>query len=165
MTTIYRKTAKGQSEIETRAHRLPPRLRGALILIDGQRSEADLAKLVAGDVPATLQQLLADGFIDVFAVLADRPAMAVSAVSVPQAPPPAAPQAASIEQIKREAVRALTQQLGPMAEQVALKIERSKSLAELRPMLTLGAQMLRDIKGTTVAEAFAAQFLAVDVPT
>lgn len=165
MTTIYRKTAKGQAEIETRAHRLPPRLRGALILVDGQRSETDLAKLVAGDAAATLQQLLADGFIDVFAVLADRPAMAAPAASAPAAPPPVTPPTASIEQIKREAVRALTQQLGPMAEQVALKIERSKTLADLRPMLTLGAQMLRDIKGTTVADAFASQFLAVDVPT
>jgi hypothetical protein len=153
MTTIYRKTAKGQAEIETRAHRLPPRLRGALILVDGQRSQDDLAKLVAGDAGAVLQQLLADGFIDVFAVLADRPAMA------------SPPQTASIEQIKRDAVRMLTQQLGPMAEPVALKIERSKTLTELRPMLTLGAQMLRDIKGVTVADAFAAQFLAVDVPT
>ena len=165
MTTIYRKTAKGQSEIETRAHRLSPRMRGALILVDGQRSEDDLAKLVAGDVQATLQQLLADSFIDVFAVLADRPAMAPPMPAAPPAQASAAPEAAPIEQIKRDAVRALTQQLGPMAEQVALKIERSKSLAELRPMLTLGAQMLRDIKGATAAEAFAAQFLAVDVPT
>jgi hypothetical protein len=163
MTTIYRKTAKGQAEIESRAHRLPPRLRGALIMVDGQRSEADMAKLVPGDAQATLQQLLADGFIDVFAVLADRPPTAVTAQSVP--PAPAAPPAAPIEQIKREAVRALTQQLGPMAEQVALKIERSKSLAELRPMLTLGAQMLRDHKGAKAADTFASQFLAVDVPT
>lgn len=157
MTTIYRKTAKGQAEIETRAHRLPPRLRGALILVDGQRSQDDLARLVAGDAGAVLQHLLADGFIDVFAVLADRPGMA--------SPPPTAPQTASIEQTKRDAVRVLTQQLGPVAEPVALKIERSKTLSELRPMLTLGAQMLRDIKGVAVADAFAAQFLAVDVPT
>ena len=72
---------------------------------------------------------------------------------------------APIEQIKRDAVRALTQQLGPMAETVALKIERSKTLAELRPLLTLGAQMLRDHKGVQAADAFALHFLSVDVPT
>jgi hypothetical protein len=160
MTTIYRKTAKGQAEIETRAHRLPPRLRGALILVDGQRSEVDLAKLVPGDAQAALQQLAADGFIDVFAVLADRPAAPWPTPPVAP-PPPTAP----IEQIKRDAVRALTQQLGPMAETVALKIERSKTLAELRPLLTLGAQMLRDHKGVQAADAFALHFLSVDVPT
>jgi hypothetical protein len=160
MTTIYRKTAKGQAEIETRAHRLPPRLRGALILVDGQRSEADLAKLVPGDAPAALQHLLADGFIDVFAVLADRPAPTLPTAAVPMAP-----QTAPIDQIKRDAVRALTQQLGPTVETVALKIERSKTLAELRPLLTLGAQMLRDHKGAQAADAFALRFLSVDVPT
>jgi hypothetical protein len=153
MTTIYRKTAKGQAEIETRTHRLPPRQRGALILVDGQRSAVDLAKLIPGDVEATLQQLLADGFIDVFAVLADRPAMPFAMAPAP------------IDQMKREAVRALIQQLGPMAEAVALKIEHSQSLAELRPLLTLGAQMLRDVKGPEVADAFASHFLAVDVLT
>jgi hypothetical protein len=157
MTIIYRKTAKGQAEIETRTHRLPPRQRGALILVDGQRSAVDLAKLIPGDVEATLQQLLADGFIDVFAVLADRPALPSAA--------PAAPPTTPIDQMKREAVRALTQQLGPMAETVALKIAHSQSLAELRPLLTLGAQMLRDVKGPEVADAFASHFLAVDVLT
>jgi hypothetical protein len=157
MTTIYRKTAKGLAEIETRAHRLPPRCRGALILVDGQRSVADLAKLLPGDAQALLQQLLANGFIDVFAVLADRPALPSATASAPPVEP--------IDQIKREAVRALTQQLGPMAETVALKIEHSQSLAELRPLLTLGAKMLRGVKGPEVADAFAARFLAVDVLT
>jgi hypothetical protein len=73
MTTIYRKTAKGLDEIQSRAHHLPLRLRGALILVDGQRSVDDLAKLVPGDVASALQQLLDSGFIDLFAVLADRP--------------------------------------------------------------------------------------------
>ena len=37
MSTIFRKTAKGTSEVETRANRLPPRLRAALILVDGRQ--------------------------------------------------------------------------------------------------------------------------------
>ncbi len=73
MTTLYRKTAKGLDEIQTRAHRLPPQLRGALILVDGQCGVDDLAKLVPGDVAGALQRLLDAGFIDLFAVLADRP--------------------------------------------------------------------------------------------
>jgi hypothetical protein len=73
MTTIYRKTAKGRAEIDTRAHRLSPRLRGALIVVDGQRAVAELSGMIAGDAESALQQLLADGFIEVFAILADRP--------------------------------------------------------------------------------------------
>ena len=46
MPLIYRKTAKGLSEIETRANRLPPRLRSALIVVDGKRNLAELRPLI-----------------------------------------------------------------------------------------------------------------------
>jgi hypothetical protein len=169
MTTIYRKTAKGQEEIATRAHRLPPRLRGALILIDGQRTAADLAKLVPGDVAGTLQQLLADGFIDVFAVLADRP-------SIPHAPTVPAPlipdvdlgadsvaglvtAAPSIEKIKREAAHFLIDRMGPVAESLAMKIERTKSAADLQTLLVQALPLLRDIGGAALADAFQLRFI------
>ena len=58
MPTIYRKTPKGQAEVETRADRLPPRLRGALILVDGRRSEDDLTKLVPNDAAQVLRSPL-----------------------------------------------------------------------------------------------------------
>jgi WD40 repeat protein len=48
MPTIYRKTAKGQSEIETRVHRLAPRFRSLLILVDGRR-------IASGSVDKTLR--------------------------------------------------------------------------------------------------------------
>ena len=63
MATIYRKTEKGRLEIDTRAHRLTPRLRAALILVDGQRSQAELAKLVPPNA-ALFDTLVADGFIE-----------------------------------------------------------------------------------------------------
>ena len=49
MPLVYRKTTKGQREIETRADRLLPRLRTALILADGRRGMEELRKLVPGD--------------------------------------------------------------------------------------------------------------------
>ena len=154
MTTIYRKTAKGQAEIETRAHRLPPRLRGALIMVDGQRSVDDLAKLVPGDADAALQQLLVDGFIDVFAVLADRPPAPAPAPSA--APARSAP---SIETTKREAVRYLNDKLGPAGEGVAIKIERAKSMAELQPLLAQASQVLHSFGGASVSEPFITRFI------
>ena len=158
MTTIYRKTAKGLAEIETRAHRLPPRLRGALILVDGQRSVDDLAKLVPGDADATLQQLLADGFIDVFAILADRPPLP------PPAPAPA-PAVATIDLTKRDAVRYINETLGPAGEGVAIKIERAKSMAELQPLLTQAAQVLHSFGGASTSETFIARFISAPPPT
>lgn len=154
MSTIYRKTAKGQAEIETRAHRLPPRLRSALILVDGQRSISDLVKLVPGDAEAALQQLLADGFIDVFAVLADRPAAPAPAPS-----PAAARPAPSIETTKRGAVRYLNEKLGPAGEGVAIKIERAKNMAELQPLLVQAAQVLHSFGGASVSEPFISRFI------
>jgi hypothetical protein len=158
MTTIYRKTAKGQAEIETRAHRLPPRLRGALIVVDGQRSDSDLAKLIAGDAAATLQQLEADGFIDVFAVLAERPPAPPPAAA---APPPAAPAASSssIDSIKRDAVRYLNDTMGPAAEGIAIRIERSKGMAELQPLLVQAASLLRSFGGAGAADPFMSRFI------
>jgi hypothetical protein len=159
MTTIYRKTAKGQTEIETRAHRLSPRLRGALIVIDGRRSQSDLAKLIPGDVDATLQQLEADGFIDVFAVLADRPPAPQPAAPAPAKAPAAASGYGSIDTIKRDAVRYLNDTMGPAAEGIAIKIERSRGMADLQPLLAQAASLLRSFGGSGAADPFIARFI------
>ena len=161
MNIVYRKTAKGVAEIETRAHRLLPRLRGALILVDGKRSDDELALLIAADPGATLDSLLDDGFIEVLATLADRPPaprQATKAAAVPAAASAAGGR--SIEALRREAVRYLTDQLGPGAESVAIKIERAKTMPELQPHLALGAQVLRDMRGAAAAEAFTAKFIS-----
>jgi len=78
MATIYRKTAKGQAEIETRAHRLPPRLRSALILVDGRRSDEELQRLILVQPQQMLQQLDAQGFIEVIGIAAATPGTAAA---------------------------------------------------------------------------------------
>jgi hypothetical protein len=158
-TTIYRKTAKGQAEIETRAHRLPPRLRGALIMVDGQRTVEDLAKLVPGDAAGSLEQLLADGFIDVFAVLADRPPLVSAPVAAPEPARKPAPVQGSLDATKREAVRYLNDRLGPAAEGIAMKIERASSATDLQPLLAQAAQVLRSFGGPAASEPFVAKFI------
>ena len=156
MSTIYRKTAKGHAEIETRALRLPPRLRGALIMVDGQRSVEDLAKLIPGDAVQTLEQLLADGFIELFAVLDNRPPP--PAAAAPRKPVPAA-FTSSLDNHKREVVRYLNDRLGLSAEALAIKIERAASTAELQPLLAQSAQALRNFGGAAAADPFVARFL------
>ena len=64
MTIFYRKTRIGQAEIETRALRLPPRLRNLLIIIDGRR-DVEAVQALLGYAPAmALQELLAYGLIE-----------------------------------------------------------------------------------------------------
>lgn len=46
MDTIYRKTERGILEMATRKERLAPRLRSALILIDGKRLSRELQALL-----------------------------------------------------------------------------------------------------------------------
>jgi hypothetical protein len=164
MSTIYRKTAKGQAEIETRVHRLSPRLRGALILVDGQRTEDDLSKLIPVEPATTLSTLLADGFIDVFAILADRPALTTVDVPLPgpdSGPVPLSSAAApSVESVKRDTVRFLNDKLGPAADSLAIRIERCKTMTELMPLLAQATQTLRSFGGAAVSEEFVARFMS-----
>jgi hypothetical protein len=167
MSTVYRKTAKGITEIETRAHRLVPRLRSALILVDGRKSDDELNQMILADPAGTLASLLADGFIEVLATLADRPAERAPDRKPSPAPASAstssretASGAVSIEALRRDAVRSLTDQLGPAAETVAIKIERAKTMPELQPLLVQAVQTLRTMRGAAAAEAFAARFIS-----
>jgi hypothetical protein len=165
MSTVYRKTAKGITEIETRAHRLVPRLRSALILVDGRKSDDELNQMILADPAGTLASLLADGFIEVLATLADRPAERAPDRKPSPAPASASSRetasgAVSIEALRRDAVRSLTDQLGPAAETVAIKIERAKTMPELQPLLVQAVQTLRTMRGAAAAEAFAARFIS-----
>ena len=170
MSTVYRKTSKGVAEIGTRAHRLVPRLRGALILVDGKRSDDELGPLVGGDVAATLASLYSDGFIEVLATLADRPAERAPDRASDRAPEHGLEHRASgssdtvsssraFETLRRDAVRSLNDQLGPAGETIALELERAKTSADLQRLLQVGAQVLRDFRGVAAAESFAARFM------
>lgn len=168
MPTIYRKTAKGHAEMATRAHRLAPRLRQMLIVVDGQRSDDDLRRMIAQQADEALRALVDGGFIEAISTRAPapaRPAAAVVAAPAAAAPSASAPAGAGGgagfgEQLKRDAVRTLTDQLGPMAESLAMRIEKARDADELRPLLEQGHRYLRELRGSFAATAFADRFLA-----
>jgi hypothetical protein len=179
MATIYRKTDKGHAEIETRAHRLPPRVRQALIVVDGRRSDDDLRKLIMQQPDETLQSLLDGGFIEASgSISAPRPTPASAHAAPPAAPAaagtmaPAAPAASTapgtvpldLAALKRAAVRSINDQLGPMGESLALRIERCRSPAELQPLLVTATDIIRNARGPAAATAFAARFLPAAAP-
>ena len=146
MALIYGKTAKGLAEISTRAHRLTPRMRGALILVDGKRDVDELKGLVSQQAEETLRALAEQGFIET-----------VGAPSPAAAPTVAAP-VQDFAQTRRAAVRALTDLIGPAAEMMSIKIERTTAPAELTPLLQQAVQTIAAMRGRAAAEAFAARF-------
>jgi hypothetical protein len=174
MATIYRKTAKGHEEIQTRAHRLLPRLRSALILVDGQRSDEELARLLPVSAEV-LGQLLEQGFIELLAELAALPPR-VAAPAPPPAPAlpdpgpstlnslpgpaslsPGSPAPARVRNfplIQREAVRRLNETLGPAAETLAIRMERCKDLETLRPLLVNARQMIANLRGSQAGDDY-----------
>jgi len=70
---VYRKTELGLSEVKERKHKLSPRVRTMLILIDGTHTEAQLMEEAAGvGAPADfLDQLIAAGLVERVASLGD----------------------------------------------------------------------------------------------
>ena len=154
MATSIRKTDKGRAEIQTRSHRLPPRLRHLLILVDGQRTLADLGKLVA-QCDDALAELLDLGFVEADAVAAPAPVERPAPVSAPLV-------ARNLDPVirRREAVRRLTDAVGPHAEALALRIESAADEMTLRPLLVLARDSIRNVKGAAAADAFTEQFLS-----
>jgi hypothetical protein len=166
MGIIYRKTAKGIEEIQTRQWRLAPRARSALIMVDGQRQDEDLAKMLPGQALDTLQELLAGGFIEV-AMRTAAPAVSPAPVSpAPGTPAPAAPRAATapasaaapgsatFEQIRTEAVKRLLASVGPVAEDLAIRMERAKDFDALKPMVLQARDTIASIRGQQAANDY-----------
>ena len=167
MLTIFRKTAKGLSEIETRANRLPPRLRSMLILVDGKRDAGDLNRLVAQQADERLLSLAEQGFIEAVGETLDRldrldrqgtPAtlsVAAPAASYALVPAPAPQPSVDLLAVRRQAARALKEELGSSARLLVIRIERSRSAEELKPLLSQAVQLVVAARGRTAAAAFA----------
>lgn len=157
MGTIYRKTEKGQAEIATRQFKLVPRLRSALILIDGKRNDEELRKLIAAQAEETLQALQDEGFIEVASVTPDKPAAKSTGAAAGAAAPAVAavgPEVRSPEESRRRAVRWITDRMGPLGDMVNMRIEAAKSPEELQAALLSARNVIRDQLGAARALEF-----------
>ena len=154
MATIYRKTGKGQHEIDTRALRLAPRFRSLLILVDGRRSDEELLQLMPSAGLEALEALSTMGFIEAIGIT---PQARPSTRGRTEAPaPPAAPAKAppGFEQRRREVVRDLTDLIGPAADTLAIRIERCVDPEQLQALVRMAAQTVATMRGRAAAEAF-----------
>lgn len=183
--TVHRKTAKGLDAIATRQGGLTPRQRSILILVDGKRNFDELAKLSSafGDPEQLLVDLEAGGFIEPAggagaattgggaAAAAPQPASAAvpAAQSVAQsasplaaAPAPAfaasAPAAPGVPlaDARRFAVRKLTDILGPVADDLCMRIEAARTAADYDAAIARAQNVLREVRGNGVATRFMA---------
>jgi len=73
---------------------------------------------------------------------------------------PAALPAVSLPEAKRFAVRLLTDTLGPMAEELCLRIEGARNVAEFSAAVSRAEALMRQVKGTAAAARFAADVAA-----
>lgn len=163
MPNIYRKTARGVTEIETRAFKLSPRARSLLIMVDGKRDATALSAFAVPPAEEALAALLAEGFIELVGESAAPPPPTAPAAAQPPRPAPA-PAATDFNAQRQAAVRALTEAVGPAAEAVAIKMERARSPEEMQEPLKQAAQLIAAMRGRAAAEAFAARFIAATPP-
>ena len=150
MPILYRKTAKGLAEVDSRAHRLPPRLRGMLILVDGKRDSGDLDRLVAQDAAETLAALVEQGMIE-----AVGETLAVAEPAAAYGPLPAPKPPSELAALRRQAARALKEELGASAGLLLKRIESTRSAEELKPLLSQAVKLVLAARGRTAADAFA----------
>jgi hypothetical protein len=154
-TAIYRKTERGLLEMSSRERRLTPRLRSALILIDGKKLLRDLQVLLGPQYVETLQILEDLGLIE-----AIEPIRIVDPEPLAPVAPVARPLSSrEVEAIRRHAVRWLAERMGPYADGINLKIEKCKSADELLASLRLGHTIVAQQLGAPTAEQFHAEFI------
>lgn len=169
--TLFGKTAAGREALTSRPAGLGPRLRALLIMVDGKRNLAEFEKLTGSLEQATssLTELMAGGWVEV--VGADGLPKVVAAVPVevpaaapfqPEVSPPvseAAPVAVAattlpFSEARRQVVRFINDQLGPMGETLAIRAEGCKTPADLQAALPRIRDGLKSFKGAAVVQQF-----------
>lgn len=153
---VYRKSAKGSEAIATRQHGLGPKQRSMLILVDGKRKPDELARLsqAPGDAESTLQFLLEQGFIEETGpppTAAEAPLASAAPVAAAERGP-----AVSLVEAQRFASRRLLDVLGPTAENLCMRIEATRTAHDFEAVLAGAQNLVRDLRGSGVAERFAA---------
>lgn len=148
---IYRKSEKGAEAIATRGHGVGGKLRMLLILVDGKKNVDELIKLAAGmgESAQLLQQLEAEGLIEVVpGAAAAKPAAAAA---------PGLPAGAELGKARTLATRLLAEQLGPLADELAIRLEAARDLPQFVEAMKRAYAVMREVKGQAAADRFGAE--------
>jgi hypothetical protein len=162
--TPLTKTELGREAIARRLPELPPRLRPALIMMDGKRTVAELSRLAdAMGGQAAVAQLLDLGLAE--------PVAGAAQGALSPAPPPLAAQVngdgsatpLSLEQFRTQLADYFEAQLGPSAQMLAIQIRACQQVRDLKPLIARGTDNLQHFKGLAAVKAFQ-QGLGSQVP-
>lgn len=160
---VYRKSALGAEAIANRSHGLLPKQRSVLIMVDGKRSYDDLMKVAGalGDPEQLLGDLEAGGFIEpTGAVVARASTPAATGAPVPAAArvetaaPAPGGTATTLVDAKRLAIRLITQVLGPMGEDLCIRVEAARDLEAYVAAVRKAHGVIREVRGSTEAGRF-----------
>ena len=148
---VFHKSEAGAREIATPAHGLSPKLRRALIMIDGVKTVAELAPMFRpGEVDAILAELQDKGLVTLTG--GELAPVAAKAVAGPAA---GAIKAEHFEEVRRRAMREISDRLGPNGDTLALKIERCKTPEDLRSALREAEKIMASFLGAEYGRTFA----------
>ncbi|HEY9255394.1 MAG TPA: hypothetical protein VIP30_12745 [Stenotrophomonas sp.] len=160
----FAKTEAGRQEIEARTRRLPTALRSILLMIDGQRTDAELRSLIEGlkAPPDALEQLVEMGLIaDGWNVAAGVPATAaVRPAATAVAPAGEAPVYDAAQEYRWLYDRmsgAVGRYLGLKGYFLQLKIERCTDVASLQAVLPELEAALRKARGAAFTTQWSEQ--------
>jgi len=152
--SVFQKTNKGADELKTRRHGLSPRLRQLLILVDGRRDLGELARVLPGpELAGQLAQLESGGFVTRPLEAAFPEPEKAPAPAVPAAPGPAAP-AEDLRALRARMARALIDTIGPNGDDLAMRIERVRSVDELRALLPAVLSVVEACSGRAGVDQF-----------
>lgn len=180
--TLFSKTDQGREALTSRPPGLGPRLRSLLIMVDGKRPVGEMDKLLGGEGSAAplLEQLQASGWIAqvdaaghpvLHVIEGAAPAAAPDQATVPAGLPSlapavdAAPAPATLpfSEARRMVVRFINDQLGPMGEPLAMRVEACKTPADLQIALPRIRDGLKNFKNSATVQRFDEE-LAVRLP-
>lgn len=160
----YRKTAKGLDAIGTRQAGLPPRLRSALIMVDGKRSYGDLVVMVSvlGDPETLVKELESTGLIESVGGAAKThqstvPGTDAASSATTKTAPLARSASPTLAGAKRFTARLLTELLGPTSEVLCVKIEAARDMADFITAVKRARDVVREVKGQAAATQFIEQ--------
>ncbi len=166
--TLFGKTAAGREAMTSRPAGLVPRLRSLLIMVDGKRNLAEFEKLTGSLEQATqsLNELMSGGWVEIIGADGLPKVVAAPAAFEPEASQPVqlspAPQSPAdaltgtlpFSEARRQVVRFINDQLGPMGETLAIRAESCKTPADLQTALPRIRDGLKSFKGAAVVQQF-----------
>lgn len=153
--TVFVKTDRGRDALVSRPAGLGPRLRSLLIMVDGRRSVGELGKMLGSEEAAQdlLEQLRTQGWVDAEEVAQVASAMAQAASAPASSGAPSAG-ALPFAEARRLVVRFVNDQLGPMGEPLAMRVESCKNAGELAALLPRLRDGLLNFKNAATVSQF-----------